>query len=159
MDSYFAELNRDIWVPFSLAYASRDLDAYLDLHAADLVRVDVARQWIGGFTEYGEMSRPIFAKLVDRDDHADIRFRFFERLASADLASERGYYRMTIAVSEPEPHELTFVGQFHTIARRTDGVWRLAVDYETGAATEDDYASAHALDDYATFLGHGEGGA
>ena len=64
---------------------------------------------------------------------------------------------MTIAVSEPEPHELVFVGEFHTIARLTDKGWRLSVDYETGAASEEDYASAHALDDYATFLGHGEG--
>jgi len=157
MYSSFAELNRDIWEPFRQAYADRDLDAYLSLHTPDLVRVDVARNWIGGLVEYGEMSRPIFGKLVDRGDTADIRFRFSERLASADLASERGYYRMAIAVSEPEPHELVFVGQFHTIARLTDKGWRLSVDYETGAATEEDYASAHALDDYATFLGHGEG--
>jgi ketosteroid isomerase-like protein len=147
MDSYLAELNRDIWLPFSQAYADRDLDAYLRLHTADLLRVDVDHKWLGGLAEYGELSRPIFAKLIDRDDAAEIRFRFFERLASADLASERGYFRLAITVTEPEPGELVFYGQFHTFARRVDGVWRLCVDYERGSASEEDFDSARALDD------------
>jgi hypothetical protein len=41
-------------------------------------------------------------------------------------------------------------GRFHTFARKTDGRWRIAVDYdsdENATVTADDFAAAESMDD------------
>jgi hypothetical protein len=74
---------------------------------------------------------------------ADLRiaFRFVEHVVSDEAASERGVYRIVMAV--PGEAERTFYGRFHTFARKADGQWRIVVDYDTDRDVgEEDYDRA-----------------
>jgi ketosteroid isomerase-like protein len=119
-----AELNRDIYEPFRAAYRSYDTEAYLALHTPDLIRVGGPQRIVQGYPEMAAEVGPWFADAAARQLRLDIDFRFTERLAGPDVASERGIYR--IVVGDDVIH-----GRFHTFSRRVDGRWRMAVDYDS----------------------------
>jgi ketosteroid isomerase-like protein len=118
------ELNRDVWEPFRAAYRAYDTEAYLALHTPDLIRVGGPRRTVQGYAEVAAETAPWFADAAGRSLPIGIDFRFTERLATGDLASERGIYR--IEVGDKVLH-----GRFHTFSRRVDGRWRIAVDYDS----------------------------
>lgn len=135
------ELRRDIWQPFVTAYADRDIGAFGALHHPDLIRVEGAGGWAGGFEEYLERVGAFFADITAKGADLSIAFGFDEHVPSAEIASERGVYRIVMAV--PGEPEQIFYGRFHTFARRTAGRWRIVVDYDTNRDTgEDDFARA-----------------
>jgi ketosteroid isomerase-like protein len=139
------ELNSDLWRPFRAAYRARDAAAFLALHTPDLIRVNGTAGTVHGLSTYAARIEPRFAGLAARNDAVDIAFRFTERVADGDLASERGVYRLVI---EPIGGDrLTYYGRFHTFARKVGGTWRIAVDYVTDATFE----AAAALDDVDRF--------
>jgi uncharacterized protein (TIGR02246 family) len=140
------ELNNDIWHAFPRVYG--DADAFLALYAPDLIRAGGPTSKVQGYAEFAEITRQWFADLADRGSTVDIEFRFTERIADADLASERGVFRMTARRATGE--EKVFHGRFHTFSRRIDGRWRIAVDYdsdENGTVTADAFESATPADD------------
>ena len=142
------ELNRDIWHPFMRSYADRDAAAFLALHAPDLMRADAASGWVGGLEAYTERITAFFADVTRRGARIDIAFRFVERLTGGPVASERGVYKIIMAV--PDEADRVFYGRFHTFARRVDDRWRIVVDYDTddrGAVDEAAFAAAHDLED------------
>lgn len=147
-----AELNRDIWAPFSDAYADGDPEAYLALHAADFIRVDGDRKRIRSLGEYAGAVRHSFAGWAEREEKVGISFRFSERIARPDIASERGVYELTIADNDGNVERL--YGRFHVIARRIDGRWRIVVDYdssENGTIDRSHFLAAAAVDDFKRF--------
>ncbi|MEV4517654.1 DUF4440 domain-containing protein [Dactylosporangium sp. NPDC049525] len=148
------ELNNELWRPFRAAYRARDAAAFLALHAPDAIRASGTNGTVHGLSDYAAQVEPWFAGLAARNDAADIAFRFTERVAAADLASERGVYRIVI---EPVGADrLVFHGRFHTFARKVDGRWRIAVDYDTtdgGAVTAATFEAAAALEDVERFAG------
>jgi len=73
-----------------------------------------------GLAEYSDQIESWFAELADRGRSVTIVFRFVERIASRDLASERGIIQ--IVSKRSASNERTFYGGFHTCARRTDGL-------------------------------------
>jgi ketosteroid isomerase-like protein len=132
------ELNRDVWEPFRAAYRAYDGDAYLALQAPDLIRAGGPRGLVQGYAEVAAETGPWFAEAARRAQPLAIDFRFTERLATAELASERGIYRI-------EAGDAVFHGRFHTFCRRVDGRWRIAVDYDTNDADEAAFAAAAPL--------------
>jgi ketosteroid isomerase-like protein len=140
-----AEINRDVWKPFVASYTAFDADAFLALYDPDLVRVDGGRGWIGGLAGYGVRTREFFTMVGGRGDVIDIAFRFVERIADGDTASERGVYRL----EGTPPGEATRVmfGRFHTIARKRDGVWRILFDYDSDEGGTVDGAAFDAAHD------------
>lgn len=146
------ELNRDLWQPFRAAYAARDAAAFFALHAPDLIRASGTDGKVYDLGAYEEQVAPWFAGMAARGDTLDITFRFTERVAAEDLASERGVYRIVIDPVGAE--RLVFHGRFHTFARKVGGQWRIAVDYDTtdaGAVTAATYEDAAAIDDVGRF--------
>lgn len=146
------ELNRDLWGPFRAAYAACDAAAFLALHTPDLMRASGTDGTVFGLGEYAAQVEPWFAGMASRGDVLDITFRFTERVAAGDLASERGVYR--IVVEAVGADRITFHGRFHTFARKVGGAWRVAVDYDTadgGAVTAATYEAAAALEDVERF--------
>lgn len=138
-----SELNRDVWQPFRAAYAAGDADAFLDLHAPDLIRAGGPAKEVLDLAAYGAQVREWFALVAAKGDRLAIDFRFTERLVAGELASERGVYRITLTPATGDG--IVLFGRFHTFARRIDGRWRIAVDYDsTGSGTvgPDDYATA-----------------
>jgi ketosteroid isomerase-like protein len=150
--SALVQINADIWEPFRASYAALDLTAYLALHDRSLVRVEVGARWIGGLDEYAARVRRGFDKAAERGDRFSIDFRFLDRIASADLATERGVYRLTITA--PDGGEQVFYSRFHTVSRRTTEGWRLLVDHdddEGGTVDAQAFESGRVLDDVAPF--------
>lgn len=146
------ELNRDIWEPFRAAYARGDAEAYLSLHADDLLRVEADENWLGGLDDYAGRVRPAFDRLAADQAALEIDFRFVERIASGDRASERGIYRLAVTMPGAEPQ--VHFAKFHTVARKQQGSWRIILDHdhsEQRTIGTDHYAAAHALDDLDPF--------
>ena len=100
------------------------------------------------FGTYAAETEGWFADVGDRGDALDIDFRFLERIAGGDLASERGVYQITATKASGE--QRVFYGKFHTFSRRTGGRWHIAVDYdsnESGTITADTFAAGTPIDD------------
>jgi ketosteroid isomerase-like protein len=140
------ELNRDLWHPFVRSYAERDTDTFIGLYDPALIRASGAAGQIHGYTEYAEQMRAFFARVAERGDTLAIDFRFDERLASGEVASERGVFRLTVTPSSGPVR--TMYGRFHTYARRVDGRWRFVADYDTPVgADEATYQAGAGIDD------------
>lgn len=102
-----------------------------------------------GFADYSDQIEKWFA---DRGSSVSISFRFVERIASNDVASERGIFQMVSKRADGDGR--TFYGRFHTYARRTDGRWRICVDYDTderSATLEEEFLAAIDVDDVDAF--------
>ena len=146
------QLNNDVWHPFRLAYSKLDAAAFLDLHSPELIRAGGPAKQAFGFDEYSDQIGKWFAELADRGSSVDISFRFVERFASAELASERGIFK--IVSTRASGDERVFYGRFHTYARRSGGRWRICVDYDTderAATLEEEFLAAVDVDDVEAF--------
>ena len=142
------EINRDIWTPFSEAYPANDADKYISLHAADFIRASGGK-WAGtkNLAEYGASVKTNFARNTQDGRTASINFTFFERVAGAETASERGIYRSSSIEKDGTKHD--FYGKFHVFHRKVNGVWKIAVDYdsnEDGTVGEADFRAGLAPD-------------
>ncbi|MGW6933858.1 YybH family protein [Lentzea sp. NPDC054927] len=146
------QLNNDIWHPFRLAYSKLDAAAFLDLHSPELIRAGGPAKQVFGFADYSDQIGKWFAELADRGSSVTISFRFVERIASNDLASERGIFQIVSTRADGDGR--TFYGRFHTYARRTDGRWRICVDYDTderSATLEEEFLAGIDIDDVEAF--------
>lgn len=146
------QLNNDVWEPFRLAYAKLDAAAFLDLYSPDLIRAGGPPKQVFGFADYSDQIGKWFEELAGRGSSVDITFRFVERIATNDLASERGIFR--IVSSRPSGEQRVFHGRFHTFSRRADGRWRICVDYDTderATTLEEEFLAAIAVDDVEAF--------
>jgi ketosteroid isomerase-like protein len=127
--SVLDELDRDIWHPFRRTYRDRDLPGYLCLYDRDLIRAGGPTKEIYGYDRLAADTADWFAQAAGRGDTFEIEFRFTERIADHEHASERGYYRITATFADSSTREL--YGRFHTFARKSGGRWRIVVDYDT----------------------------
>jgi hypothetical protein len=146
------ELDRDIWLPFIKAYGEGNPDGYIALHSksfvrpmGDIKRIDTYEQWSNG-------TRAMFKSFADRGSKTSIQFRFLERFANAESASERGIYEFTSINAKGETRKT--YGKFHVISRKEDGKWKILVDYDSTEGRSIDEAAfkaAYAQDDYAKY--------
>ena len=124
------EINRDIWMPFSQAYAEGDDKKYIGLHTSDLIRATGGEMpSIQDIDGYQASSERHFKWNKENGRKAEIAFTFFERVAGPGMASERGIYRYTAITKEGERSD--FYGRFHVFLRKVDGTWKIAVDYDS----------------------------
>ncbi len=142
------EINREIWTPFSEAYATNNADLYISLHAADFIRASGGK-WAGvrNLTEYASSVKRNFTRNTENGNRAQIDFTFFERVAGVETASERGIYRSSSINKEGIKQD--FYGKFHVFHRKVNGVWKIAVDYdsdEDGTIDEADFRAGLAPD-------------
>jgi ketosteroid isomerase-like protein len=145
----FEDINREVWRPFMQAYAALDVDLFASLHEPGFVRVESSSGWIGDLAGYRARTSQGFDRARERGDSLAIEFRFTERLADGDLASERGVYCVT--VTAPDSSAQVFHGRFHSVHRRVDGRWQLLLDHDDVDDSVDAAAfdHAHPLDDTA----------
>ena len=145
-----SEINHDVWIPFRAAYANGDPEAFIALHAPDVIRVEGNGGWVGGFEEYASRLREWFQWVAVQDGVLDIRFRFLERYVGDDAASERGVYRLSLAYPESDEH--IWFGRFHTACRKRNGVWRIVFDYDSDEGGTVDADSFDAASDMTEFV-------
>lgn len=153
-EALLRQVNNDIWHAFTSAYAARDAAAFLAVHAKDLIRAGGPTKQAHTFDEYAADISRWFTDLTENGDNIGIELRFTERIASESIASERGVYR--IVQTRSDGGERLFYGRFHTFARKVEGRWRIAADYDSDeGGTVDDaaFAAGTQLDDVAAFAG------
>ena len=146
------ELDRDIWAPFVAAFAAGRADDFIALHSRSLVRamgdakrVEPLERWLKG-------TQGMFKSFADRGTKAAISFRFLERLANPEAASERGIFEFTM--TDAQGAARTTYGKFHVISRKEEGRWKILVDYDSsegGTIGRESFLAAHAPDDYARY--------
>jgi ketosteroid isomerase-like protein len=153
--SILDQLNRDIWHPFRRTYRTGDLHGFLGLYHPDLIRAGGPTKEVYGFDRLAAETADWFTEVSARGDSLDIEFRFTERIAAGELASEQGCYRITATRADANDGEhRTLHGRFHTFARKVGGRWRIVVDYDTddgGAITAAMFAAGAGVEDTARF--------
>lgn len=150
--SALRDIDDDVWRRFQRAYAALDLDGFVGIHDSALVRVESGARTIDGLGAYTERTAAGFARASRDGDALSIDFRFTDRIADEDMACDRGVYRVVITGADRS--EQTFYGRFHTILRRSDAGWRIALDHDEelsrdGAAAFD---VAAGIGDHAPFI-------
>lgn len=127
--SRLLEINNDIWIPFSEAYAAGDADKYLSLHSSDFVRASRNGEHTTDLHGYSLGVLRSFNRNAIRGGKTTIEFSFFERFASEITASERGIYKYTYY--PPSGNPTVGYGQFHVVSRKENGKWKILVDYDS----------------------------
>ncbi len=146
---FLKEINRDIWIPFSEAYAAGDADKYLALHMTDFIRANGDEQRTNDLAGYSTGTRAGFQRGKDQGGKTTIEFSFFERFSNGATASERGIYRYSYAPPTGKPR--TGYGQFHVISRKENGRWKILVDYdsnEDGTVGEAEFRAGKRMEDW-----------
>ncbi|MBK6995105.1 MAG: nuclear transport factor 2 family protein [Lewinellaceae bacterium] len=152
-DSTIARLeaiNRDIWIPFSEAYAAANAEQYIGLHSPDFIRASGGIPGnIFDLEKYAENSRAGFQRGKERGFKTQIRFTFIERIVSAKFASERGIYHYHSDNGKGESYDA--YGKFHVVERFENGRWKILFDYdsnENGTIDKGDFDAGFALDNW-----------
>jgi ketosteroid isomerase-like protein len=143
------QLNRDIWTPFTEAYAAVDAEKYLKLHSAELIRGEGDRGQVLSLAQYSEGVRRSFERWKKDGAKVGIQFRFLERIVSEESASERGIYQLS--VTRPGQEARSFYGKFHVFSRKENGVWKILIDYDSSekdTIDEKAFQAGTAVDDY-----------
>jgi len=156
-DSTIARLeaiNRDIWIPFSEAYAAANAEQYIGLHSPDFIRASGGIPGnIFDLEKYAENSRAGFQRGKERGFKTQIRFTFIERIVSAEFASERGIYHYHSDNGKGESYD--GYGKFHVVERFEKGRWKILFDYdsnENGTIDKADFDAGFALDDWSILI-------
>lgn len=120
------EINTQIWEPFSKAFETSDHQLFASLHSDNLIRVGADGNQILNKEDYIKGYK---ASWETNNQKRTIAFRFLERLATNDRASERGIYKLTI---NPEStNEQSYYGKFHVILTKESGTWKILLDYDS----------------------------
>ncbi len=132
-----AEIDKQVWEPFSEAYANYDAEKFIALHTDDVLRVT---KWTGIRVgdDFKEGVRSSYSK-PDRPAKT-LEFEFEERIHSKDMAYEVGYYKTVRTGKDGNKKE--YYGQFHVVLKKVDGVWKIAQDYDTGNLKGDPITAA-----------------
>jgi ketosteroid isomerase-like protein len=144
---WFLEVNKDVWLPFIESWATNDVEKYNGLHTKDLIRG--GEKEVQGFESYAEHNRRNFKQRITNKAKVTIDFRLLERANNGELGSERGIYETTYTNQKGEVFKN--YGKFHVFLRKVEGVWKIAVDYdsdENNTITQDSFKAASAIDDF-----------
>ncbi|MDX2218067.1 MAG: hypothetical protein SF172_03510 [Burkholderiales bacterium] len=145
-------IDADVWVPYSKAFADGRANDYIALHSKSLLRVMGDVKYVDPYDGFARNMTEMFDSLKKQNVKVTIQFRFTERIASADTASERGIYEFVM--TDAKGKVTKNYSRFHNFLKKEGGKWKIVMDYdngEKGAVTEATYKAAFARDDYAKY--------
>lgn len=148
-DSILKSINEDVWIPFTKAFETKNIDLFKSIHHKDLIRVAANNEDIKSLDEYMQGYQGNWA-MTNRKQ--TIHFRFFERINNENKASERGIYKFTIDPGTES--EVSYYGKFHCILIKNEGKWKLLLDYDSNenqTVNETIYQEAYVLEDFTNF--------
>jgi hypothetical protein len=149
-DRWFAEINRDIWLPFMEGVASDKERLYLAVRSKDYVRVQARGRVLLDHADYVDDTIKMMARYREQGARIVIDVRFEERIVDGKSASERGISRVSFKPREGEAR--ISYGRFHTISRKEGDRWRVLTEYFAAEpATEKQFLEAKAPDDVSSF--------
>lgn len=145
-------IDADVWVPYSKAFAEGKANDYIGLHSKSLLRVMGDLKYVDPYEGFTRNMTEMFDNLKKQNVRVSIQFRFTERIANQDTASERGVYEFVM--TDAKGKVTKNYSRFHNFLRKEGGKWKIVMDYdngEKGAVNEAAYKAAFARDDYAKY--------
>ncbi len=145
-EKHLKSINEQVWEPFTKAFETFDYELFGSIHRTDLVRISGDGKRIKAFPDYIDGYKK---RWQNKKGEQTISFRFFERITTDELASERGIYKLTVNLNTAE--QKSYYGQFHVLLKNTNGQWKLIMDYdssEKSSINEASYAAAFSIDDF-----------
>lgn len=117
-----AEIDEQIWIPFTKAWETNDGKAYNAIHSDDVWRINPGRLLVGA--EYKNANSE---RMQGQEKNSIIEFSFETRTSNGNNAYEVGYYKVTRNSGNAQE---SFVGRFH-VALKKDGKWKIVQDWDT----------------------------
>ena len=129
-DSTTRSIDATVWRPFVRAFNAQNADAYLTLHAMNVVRWPLG--W--GAPQVGDsvrvQTRRQWSNPKHADEHRVMDLGFTHRSHTDSFAYDVGYYRVTVTDGDGTKKE--HVGLFNVILGREDGRWKIFLDADNG---------------------------
>lgn len=141
-----------VWAKFYEAFETLDHTLMAEIHSKDLVRISGGRNIID-YNTYINNYKIGFERDKEAGNTSNIELSFFERINNNSTASERGVYKLTR--NKGTEKEQSYYGQFHVIFKKSDGIWKITMDYdssESGTIGEDDFEKAFPIDSLEEFV-------
>lgn len=146
-----ANINEQVWKPFTKAIMSQDVESFVALHSKDLVRAEINRKKVMGLEEYKrgmEAGWPGWKESIEKSKSKyTFELRFTERISNGTVAYEIGYFKNESITASGEKRES--YGKFHVVLRKEDGIWKILVDSDSnegGNITREMFETAKALE-------------
>lgn len=127
-DSLLAQIDSQVWIPFVESYNSGDTEAFMALHAPQVLRIPQDEQSIFPYDAYREQVQQANDQSRKEHIHRSIEIRFETRIATETHALETGYYCVR---SGPTGTEWEFYGYFTVAMQQIAGRWRIILDTDT----------------------------
>lgn len=131
MDSITHAIDEQVWRPFVRAFNAQDADAFLAVHAKNVVRWPLG--W--GAPQMGDsvevQTRRQWGNPKRQVEERSIELWFTHRSHTNDFAYDIGYYQVTVVPNEGMVKKP--MGHFTTIIGREDGRWKIFLDADNGA--------------------------
>ncbi|WP_053971904.1 DUF4440 domain-containing protein [Mangrovimonas sp. ST2L15] len=143
--SELENINKQIWIPFTKAFETKDLNLFKSIHSKELIRVNADGKRIMEFEDYMSGYQRRWQK---SSRNQTISFRFYERIHNAKTGSEIGIYKLTLNPNTSE--EASYYGKFHVILIQENGLWKILVDYDSSTGQtigESDFLSGLDMND------------
>jgi ketosteroid isomerase-like protein len=129
---------------------NQDINSFVSLHAADLVRAEVDKKQVMNLEAYRrgmESSWPRWKESIGKNKESyTFELRFLERICNGELAYEIGYFRNEETSAEGVMRES--YGKFYVVLRKEYGIWKILVDAdskEAGTITSEMFMAAKPL--------------
>lgn len=135
-----ADIDRDVWEPFTAAYPALDADLLASTYSPELVHAGGPGSTATRLDEHVGEIRAFFDHVRAAGDAFAIEFRFDERILGDGVASERGVFRIDVRLADGSTRQSH--GYFHVILRVEQGRWRILTDYDRPGATAEEFAAA-----------------
>ena len=129
-DSITQAIDTEVWRPFVSAFNAKEAEAYLAVHAKNVVRWPLG--WSGpqlGDSVRAETLRN-WSTPQRNDEQRTIELWFTHRSHTNTFAYDIGYYRVT--ATKPDGISRVFLGHFTTILGLEDGRWKIFLDADNG---------------------------
>lgn len=145
-----AEINEQVWKPFTKAIMMQDVESFAALHSKDLVRAEINSKKVMGLQEYREGMEagwPGWKESIQKNKSKyTFELRFIERISNGTMAYEIGYFKNESVTASGEKRES--YGKFHVVLRKENGTWKILVDSDSnegGTITKETFAAAAPL--------------
>lgn len=123
-----AEIDQEVWLPFTVAYQNYDGEAFNALHSDDVLRVS---PWgIRKGADYKKSNLEGYRKNKVSGKKREILFWLEHRQTTSDLSYEVGYYKVSITSQEGTRDHYA---RFHVLIRKINDQWKIVQDWDTSS--------------------------
>ncbi|QMU65010.1 MAG: DUF4440 domain-containing protein [Flavobacteriaceae bacterium] len=145
------EINK-VWAKFYQAFDSLNHQLMAEIHSKKLIRISGGKK-ISDYETYIGNYKKNFKRARENAISNTISLRFFERIHTDSIASERGIYKL-IRTREQEKEQV-YYGQFHVILIKENNMWKILMDYDSDEANsirEEEYMKSYGINEFNAFI-------